>query len=52
MNWKETRTLRREPTKIQNTIMDIMSDCGLALAYIATISPLVTIVIVFIQFVK
>jgi len=52
MNWKETWSLRKEPTKLQNAYMDFMSVCGLITASIVSVSPLIAIVLVFIQFVK
>lgn len=50
MNWKESWSLRKEPSNLQDAYMDFMSLCGLITASIVSISPLVTIVLVFLQF--
>lgn len=52
MNWKETWSLRKEPNQWQNAYMDFMSVCGLITASIVSAAPFISIVLVFIQFVK
>lgn len=47
--WKETWALRKEPTKAQNSLMEVMSMFGLITAYLVSISPLVAIVLVAVE---